>query len=302
MGPCMGEDAFGRTWLDRAHSYLTTILCQPSVWFDDFFGEHRAGEDWPGSLVRWLGSVRYDERDDEVYRSEFSADFRLPKMSKKLKLVVTSESRDEAGNLPDEDPYDVESPAISDVDEKRQTTAGLRYYLADTRKARLSAGSGLKFGDPVQPYFRLRLRYTQPLNRSTLFRVIPTAIWFSEDGIRRSLRAELDHRLNENLLARLFQSFVRDELEPGVFWGSALTLYDRLSAVTVVALETGATGRTHPENHVERYHTSVRLRSNFLRDWLYLEVEPEYYWPRDELGQYHLYRAITFRLEMQFYS
>jgi hypothetical protein len=53
---------------------------------------------------------------------------------------------------------------------------------------------------------------------------------------------------------------------------------------------------------VERYRLSTRLRSNFLRDWLFLEVEPEYYWPRDALGEYHLFKAITFSLEMQFYS
>src|SRR5680860_204898 len=32
-GPCMGDEAFGRTWLDRTHAYITGMLCQPSVWF-----------------------------------------------------------------------------------------------------------------------------------------------------------------------------------------------------------------------------------------------------------------------------
>ena len=302
-GPCMGEKAFERTWLDRTHSYLTAILCQPSVWFDGFFGHRRAGEDWAGSLVRWQGGYRVDERDGASFRSEFRANVRLPQMNKKLKLVVASESRDDqTSSLPDDDPFDLGAPSEANAAEDRQTTAGFRYYLTDTRKVRLSTGLGLKFENPVQPYVRFRLRYTEPLGRSTLLRLTPTVIWLSEDGINRSLRVDLDQRMSENILFRASQSFVREELEPGVQWGTVLTLFDRLSAVTVLALEVGATGTTHPDYRVERYRLATRLRSNFFKDWLFLGVEPEYYWPRDTLGEYHLYRAITFKLEMQFYS
>jgi hypothetical protein len=302
-GPCMGEEAFEHTWFDRTHSYLTSMLCQPSVWFDGFFGQRRAGEDWPGSLIRWEGSIRLDEQEEAEYRSEFSADFRLPNMSKKMKLVITSGAQsDPTNSQPDGDPSDPSSPPGFSAKEDDRTTAGLRYYLTDTRKIRLNLGAGLKLGDPVQPYIRVRLRYTEPLGRSTLLRLTPTAVWLTEDGFNRSLRIDLDQRMSENVLIRASQSFVREELEPGVQWGTVLTLYDRLSTVTVLALDAGATGNTFPDNRVERYRLATRLRSNFIRDWLFLEVEPEYYWPRDDLGEYHLFRAITFRLEMQFYS
>jgi len=302
-GPCMGEKGFEQTWFDRTHSYLTAILCQPSVWFDDFFGQQRAGEDWPGSLIRWRGSIRFDEKEGTAFRSAFDASFRLPKMDRKFKLVVQSESRDDPTNThPDNDPYDLEQPLGPAGTEDRQTTAGLRYYIKDTRKFRLSAGGGLKMGNPVQPYVRLRLRYTEPLGTSTLLRLTPAVIWLKEEGINRSFRIDLEQRMSEDILVRASQSLVRKELTPGILWGSVLTLYDRLTKVTVVALEAGATGTTDSGFRVERYRLATRLRSNFLRKWLFLEVEPEYYWPRDELGDYHLFRAISFNLEMQFYS
>lgn len=302
-GPCMGEEGFEHSWLDRTHAYITSILCQPSVWFDDFFGQHRGGEDWPGSLVRWRGSVRFDEQDSVTYRSEFSAGFRLPKMSKKMKLIITSETRDDqTSSHPDDDPYESDPAAGITRSDNNQTTAGLRYYLTDTRKVLLNIGAGVKLGDPIQPYVRTRLRYTEPLGRSTLFRLTPTVIWFKEDGINRSIRMDLEQRMSENVLIRGSQSLVRKELEPGLAWGTVITLFDRLSSVTVLAFEAAATGKTRPDNHVERYRLAARLRSNFLKDWLFVELEPEYYWPRDSTGEHHLFRAITFRLEMQFYS
>jgi hypothetical protein len=301
-GPCMGEEAFHRTWFDRTHSYLTVMLCQPSVWFDGFFGQHRAGEDWAGSLVRWKSSIRLDEQDGDEYRSEFSADFRLPKMTRKAKFVITSESQDDlTTSHPDDDPYDLGSPESGDRKDN-QTTAGLKYYLTDTRKVRLNVGAGLKLGDPVQPYVRFRLRYTEPLGSSTLLRFTPTVIWLREDGINRSLRTDLERRLSENILLRFSQSFAREEITPGIQWGTVLSLYDRLSPVTVLALKAGITGNTYPDDRIEKYRLAAGLRSNFLRKWLFLEVEPEYYWPRDDAGEYNLIRAITFSLEMQFYS
>jgi len=299
----MGEEAFKHTWFDRTHTYITSMLCQPSVWFDSFFGKKRAGEDWAGSLIQWQGYVRYDEQDSVTFRSEFDASVRLPNASKKLKLVITSESRDDQSkSLPGDDPNNLESPAAIGENEERRTTAGLKYYLSDTRKARLNVGAGLALGDPIQPFVRIRLRYTQPLNHSTLLRFTPTATLLKDDGFNRTLKLELEERVSENTLLRASQSFLREEREPGVQWGSALTFYDRLSAVTVLALEAAVTGNTQLDTRVERYRLSARLRSNFLRKWLFLELEPEYYWPRDDLGEIHLIRAITFRLELQFYS
>ena len=302
-GPCMGEEAFHRTWFDRTHEYLTSMLCQPSVWFDNFFGQHRAGEDWAGSLIQWEGSVRFDEQEETEYRSKFSASFRLPKMNKKMKLVITSGAQsDSAENQSDGDNSVTDPSSGFSANEENRTTAGFRYYLTDTQKVRLNIGAGLKFGDPVQPYLRVRLRYFEPLGRSTLLRLTPTFVWLTEDGFNRSLRIDLDQRMSENVLIRASQSFVREEVKAGIQWGTLLTLYDRLSTVTVLALDAGARGNTYPGNRVERYRVATRLRSNFIRKWLFLEVEPEYYWPRDDAGDYHLYRAVTFKLEMQFFS
>lgn len=302
-GPCMGEKAFEKTWFDRTHSYLTAMLCQPAVWFDGFFGQHRAGEDWAGSLIRWGEAVRFDERlQKPEYNSEFIADFRLPNMNKKVKIFISSISgEDETSSQPDEYPYDLGTSGV-EGDNQQRTTAGLKIYLSDTRKVRLNLGAGLKLGDTPQIYIRARLRYTEPISNDTLLRLTPTVIWLEEDGINRSLRVDLEHRVSENVFVRSSQSLVRKELEPDILWGSVLTLYDRLSPVTVLALEAGAKGTTSPEKRVERYRLSTRLRSNFLREWLFLEVEPEYYWPLDEAGEYHLFRAISFRVQVQFYS
>jgi hypothetical protein len=223
-------------------------------------------------------------------------------MSRKVKFAITSETRgDLSDSEPGEDPFDPGPPG-TDAGAENRTTVGLKYYLTDTRKVRLNLGGGLKFGDPVQPYLRLRLRYTESLGNSILLRLTPSVVWLREDGINRFLRADVEQRLTEGTLVRFSQSFAREEIEPGTRWGSGATLFNRLSSVTVLALDSDITGNTYPDNRIERYRLAARLRSYFLRDWLFLEVEPEYYWPRDDMGEYHLVRAITLKMEVQFFS
>ena len=302
-GPCMGEEAFPDAWLDRAHSYITRTLCQPAAWFDGFFGEHRAGEDWPGSLVRWRGGYRIDQAEDHSYRSEIDAAFRLPRMNERFKLTITSQSGNDTGaDQSDRDPFDPAIPSSDGVPGERRTTAGLRYSLVDARKVSLSLGGGVRFNNPPDPYVRLRLRVTEPLGQAALIRVTPSVLQYRDAGLNRSLRVDLERRFGENLLLRGSQSFLRKELEQGVLWGTSLTLYARLSPKTSIQVSTSAVGTTHPGNRVERYRLATRLRQNVLRRWLFLEIEPELYWPRDEEGRYRRYRAITFLLEMQFFS
>ncbi len=81
-----------------------------------------------------------------------------------------------------------------------------------------------------------------------------------------------------------------------------MSLFDRLSPTVVAGLEGSARGETFPKNDVRRYRLVARVRTNFLRPWLFLEAAPELYWPREESGKFTRQRATTLRLEIQFFS
>jgi len=299
-GPCMGEEGFSRAWLDRTHVYINRILCQPSVWFDNFFGEQSVGDEWPGSLVRWKHSFRLDEKEGGIYRSEFNASLRLPKASR-FKLIVTSGSREnESDVLPDSDPYGFEAPGENESE--RQAAAGFRFLLAQTRRIKANIGFGLRLDTPLDPYVRLRLRLTQPLGTSSLIRITPSAILYRDEGLSRYLRLDLEKRVGENILLRASQSGRWKEGRPGIRWGTELTFLERLSPKTVLSINAGAKGESQPFVYTERYRLSLRVRRNVYRPWFFVELEPELYWPRDEEGDYRKYHAFTFRIELQFFS
>jgi hypothetical protein len=92
------------------------------------------------------------------------------------------------------------------------------------------------------------------------------------------------------------------EGRPGIHWGTELSFLERLSQKTVLNVKAGARGETQPFVYTDRYRLSLRVRKNMYRPWLFVEVEPELYWPRDNEGNYRKYNAFTFRVEIQFFS
>jgi len=302
--PCMGDRGYHDTWLDRTHSFFTEQFCQPAVWFDNFFGDDRAlDEGWPGSQVRLRSTYRVDERDENSYTTKINANIRLPALSDRLKLILTTKQEEENALVQaDSDPIDQEVLE----GEGGEASAGLRLHAFESQRARLTLGGGVRMGDPLDPYVRLRLRYTQPLGDSAQARFVPAVLATSEEDITRSFRLDLEQFVGRTSLFRLSQSLSRNDEEMGQIgsrWATQLSWLKKLSDKRALSVDLGQVGQTRPSTFATTYRIGSRLRVNFFRPWLYYEIEPEIYWPRNELdGTYETVHAISFRLEVQFFS
>jgi len=73
-----------------------------------------------------------------------------------------------------------------------------------------------------------------------------------------------------------------------------------LSPSSAVSLVGGIYGNTSFEDWVNNYRVYLRYRHNFLRSWLFYELEPQVAWPRDSNGNFPVNYAFTVRLEVVF--
>ncbi|MEF1292030.1 hypothetical protein QTO00_19800, partial [Vibrio sp. M260118] len=102
--------------LDSAFTYVNGKLCEPAVWFDNFFVDERVDQDArAGGTVRWSNDFSYVEDEGYKYKTRVKARLHLPKVTKRLKLVFESDDEDDLFNL---------FPQTSQDAEK---TLGLRY-------------------------------------------------------------------------------------------------------------------------------------------------------------------------------
>lgn len=83
-------------------------------------------------------------------------------------------------------------------------------------------------------------------------------------------------------------------------WATELSLLRELSPRSAITFGGGLAGHTRPDALVDTYRVFTRYRRNFLRPWLFCELEPEITWPRDAAGAYTSAYAFTFRIEVVF--
>jgi hypothetical protein len=298
--PCMGEEGYQDSWLDRTQAFLTRKLCEPAVWFDNFFGSERTVEEGqPGTFVRWRIDFRLMEDEDFDIRNQINASVSLPKASRRLKLILAGETaKDPTDVLPD----DTTDPAFDTEEDDEQLRIGLHLDALDTPKSKFSINGNVRFKIPLEPFVRARYRYTHPIGNKALARFTQTGYWEDPEGFGEITRVEFERLLTPYTLLRWSSSGTYSEVSTGLDWGSELVWFHQITPEKAVSVNVATSGVTRPSVDINRYRIGTRFRTNFYRRWLFYELEPEVSWLKTENGDFDFVSALTFRVEVQFGS
>ncbi|MFO6423808.1 hypothetical protein [Motilimonas sp. KMU-193] len=270
------------TMLDKAYDYLNTKMCEPALWFDDFFVDERISEDArAGTMVRWYNDFKYTEGEGFDYKTRLSARVHIPKATKRLKLVFDNDADDKVADL---------FPGSSD---DTKNTLGLQYDWF------VKGRSSLNFKLSFHPGIEARYRYTYPISDATYAR-LTQKVYQKKKETGSTTSVDLDHRLNENFLIR-WNNFVKFSTEfDGSELGTGLTLYQYLSDKRALAYEASLYGKTQPYRFLANQRLAVRYRQNILRKWFFYEITPAIEWPKEEDEPRRDEASITLRLEVLF--
>ncbi|MGE5699554.1 MAG: hypothetical protein ACM31N_05755 [Deltaproteobacteria bacterium] len=291
--------AAGAMVVDRTHAYLEQSILNRVIWFDDFFGNVKSEDARrPEYLLRWRNTVRWDEGGKFKFLTSARASLRLPKLNERIRLVVSGETEAEpAPGLP-------EDPGNPGFDRTLQNTrlvnTELRYGILKSPDMDLFLGAGVRLVLPVEPFVRSRFLYTRRLDNFSLVRVGETVFWKKTLGLGETTEVDLERQLGTKTLLRLANSGTLAQESRGLEWGTELSVLRQLSPLSAISLAGGVFGSTRPVAVVDSYRIYTRYRRNFLRSWLFFELEPEISWPRNAGGAYTSAMAFTFRVEVVF--
>lgn len=280
-------------WYDRSHDYVADQLYAAAVWLDSFFGDPRA--EAAGDTDAYLHVIFdgfYSGVEDESENGiKFRGGANLERLNERLRLIVTSDAdaavtgRELAGTARDE---------VRDTD----GAVGLRYLFRDRPGQKFSLGGGVSGG--LSPSFLVAGRhlYTKSWTARTASHITSTLYWKSDDGPGVSSLLDYEWISDPDTLWRytVFGNF-REETG-GVDWSTQAKWARRLDDKTAVNVRAGVQGNTEPTNVLTEGWLKLLYRRNFLRSWLYYEVEPGLSW--HERVQYRVEPTIALRLEIQF--
>lgn len=285
-------------FLDEYHTYMLDKIRGQTFWFDNFFGDRRAEEDdQPSSFVRLRTVARYTEGEGMTFPIRLRANLELPRVNRRLRLVIFGGNREEDRW---QEPGDSIDSSLKSAEEKEWTNLGLRYMIYKTLRDRFHFGGGLSVRWPLEYYGRMRYERLLHIGSNNVIRLSETGFWNSLNGFGETSRFDLEKRLNDGLNGRLSLFATYSEDTSGMQWGAETNLFRQLSGHSALAFDLGVYGPTEPSMRVGTYRIASRYRRNFLRPWLFFEIEPEVLFPLLESGKRETVGALTTVLEIQF--
>ncbi len=286
--------------VDTSHAGLERGILEQVVRLDNFFGNVRAeNRQQTRYLVRWRTSLRVDDRGKVSPGMAVRANLQLSNLDERLRLVVAEE--DEREQSPGGLPQDPGSPGFyRSSASARITNTELRYTLFQTPALNLFLGVGMRVSFSPEAFVRSRFQYTQKLDERSLVRYTETLFLKDLQVPGQTAEIEAERQLAAGTLLRWGNSATASSEIRGVEWGSELSLIRELPSNAVTTLAGGLFGRSSSGNGVDTFRLLARYRQNIFRDWLFYELEPELFWPRDGTGRYPTRFAFTVRLEVMF--
>jgi hypothetical protein len=284
-------------WYDSARQSVSESIDNSAAWFDNFFGDPRTGlEDIDEKADATLkvtieGFYSGVEGESEVDVTA-SGSVALPRTENRLRLAFTT---DADAAITGEEAVDTEPTQDRGISRDRGGL-GLAYLLYENPENLFTLGAGIKGGPEF--YTKGVHRYTRQLGQITRLRMTNTLYWLTDDGAGVSSLLDFDHKTREDTLWRytLFGNY--NETTDGLDWSAQATWLRQLDAKSAISARLGIKGATEKPDAVTETWTTFRYRGNFLRPWLFYEIEPGLSWHEKE--DYDTEPTLALRLEMLF--
>lgn len=263
------------SWFDRSHSSLLLRTQKAAVWFDNFFGDSHREEDPASMRTRFTLGWKGSQHNDNDSYARVRVKVRLPNLKERFYLELGNEDSD-LPSLP------LESQYLQDTQDDLgdEYNAVLSWLKRTTASEKVSVRGGARSGSNI--YLLGRYQRYHNLTGKVKLRITPEIFIDSGYGSGSRLLAEFHYLSGASGLIGLS---VRGQLagrSEGLEWHSGLSYTHRLAATEAVVWGFYLQGKTAGDEHVDNYLHSVRLRKQFLRPYLFYEVEPFMNWPAED--------------------
>lgn len=284
------------TGVDLAHEYIGRSVDDAAKWFDAFFGDERYVSEEAQSRIRLTPSLFYEEGEGVESRFRVNARIHLPRLSKRLRLVIADTSLDEESIL-DQETF----PGAGTV-ENASTAIGLQYLVRSMKSANLSITAGLKRGDEhaIDFFIGPRFRKTWAFD-SWQLRFTERVRWFADLGWDSRTRLDYERLLKQDLFFRTSSELLWSEEDfdtTGYQLSVTPAVAQRLENRAGIEYQWLNVFNSRPDRRLDSTTLRVRYRQGIWRKWLFYEVNPQVAF-RDE-DDFDSTAGIELRLEASF--
>lgn len=259
------------SWVDSRYDQITERGDKLATWVDGFFNQTRSVEDTASTLIRIRPQYEWDEDNGSDWKLRATGRLELPSISDRLSLIFIGEDGDF-----DQEFYE---PGLV---EDGSSTVGVQYRVSEEEHSRIDLIAGLKAGPKGK--LGTKYRYQLPLGKRNRFRFSEELYWIGGDGFGTLTRVDLDRSFGNDTLIRWANKARYSQESNGVEWSTLVAWIRRLNEKSAINIAASIRGETDPR-YLKSRGFSASYRREFLRRWLFWEVQPRYEWRKDNPGE-----------------
>jgi len=260
------------SWLDNWHSNFSESMDYTAQRLDEFFALADSDEH---ENARAEGRVRFGweprTRDLAAQDFRFRVRVKLPALKDRVDLMLS-----------DDESYDRQDSiraARDAVNENRDsTTLSLRYQEEQDSPISHRIGAGRRGQLFAKSQYESDYHFTDFLKMD----YDAELYYYTRDQLGAELGLDFTYLLaDEKYLRFNNRYYYRDRFEDW-FWRHEVQYLRPLTQESAILYTFVTKGLTKPNHHLNEVYTSARWRTNYLRSWLYFELEPFVIWLRKE--------------------
>ncbi|MEO6699220.1 MAG: hypothetical protein ABIR53_06155 [Paraperlucidibaca sp.] len=282
--PCVVRDSAGDLlgWADYPHCLIELRALSTVRWLDDWLG-HPEMDERASLALRAISEFTIDDKGDLTAALRLRAQVALPRLSKRLSLVFEDESK--------------EANSLRSIPTVNESALALRWLLVNLERMRIETDAGVRSGPDV--FVRGRFASSYAISTDDQVRFTQSLRYSAKEKVRAINTLDYNHALQDDSVFTLYHQldYQQDNAIDGTFWSRGAVFSRALSTSSSAAFGAGQEGVSDGWQERSR-HVWLRYRQQFLREWLFYEIEPRLTQTRER--DWDTLPSLTLRLEVHF--
>ena len=275
--------------LDKTHTSISSGLEETVVSIDTFFADDKVFEQANKSYLRIALDMVSREYEGTGFKGDLKLKVDLPRLKKRLKLLIETDSqRESQENL---------SPQATDVVQERDFFISLERQISQSKKWDVRPGLGVKARRRLDFFGRIRSYRYIPLD-GWLLRASNNLNWFDSRGFGANGALEFDRPVTKNVLFQATSSLNWQEEEMFRRFSQGFSFFQNIDSRRSLAYQIAGFADDETDWLAKDYFMRVRYRQDLHKNWMFGEIIPQISFEKE--SNFHPKSSITFRLEMVF--
>ena len=251
--------------IDHAQLAISNSINGFAHWVDAFFDDDRMLAEEASTRLRIGQAVILQEGESIRLKTRVNVKINIPRFKNRVNLFLSG-NEDEANDA-------LSADSSQSIHNEKNTSFGLQYFARRSRKKNFSLTTGIKL-DSLEYFFGPRYRRTSVFDEWQT-RFTQQIRWFSKKGWQATTSFDQERFITDRAFFRNTlegrwrekKSDYRIQLNPAVVF--------RLADKKALQYQLSNEFMAGPEYRLETSVFSIRLRQQYLRDWLFVELQPQ---------------------------